>query len=71
MRLALISNDGELFAAEQEIPILLAGDITSLVYSDLPVTPGTIYEIEVMTLFDDDEEENDSIAFLFMVNPDG
>lgn len=71
VQLSLISNDGALWEARQEIPLLEGGELTTLVFSDLPVEPGTIYEIIVTSLFDDDEDEDDTLSMLFLVNPEG
>ncbi len=69
--LSLISNDGELWEARQEIPLLEGGELTTLVFSDLPVEPGTIYEVIVTSLFDDDDNDDDTFSMLFLVNAEG
>ena len=71
VQVSLISNAGDLWEARQEIPLLGAGELTTLVFSNLPVEPGTIYEIIVTSLFDDDEDGNDRLSMLFLVNPEG
>ena len=71
VRLNLVSNDGELYESEQEIAGLEATTLIALTFEDLPLTPGSIYEISVSLTRDDDDEENDSIQFLFIVNPGG
>lgn len=71
VQLSLISNDGELWEALQEISLLEGGDLTTLVFSDLPVTPGFTYEIFATSLFDDDEDEDDTLSMLFLVNAEG
>ena len=69
VRLSLISNIGELFEATQEVASLEAGTLTTLVYSDLPMSPGVIYELSASIVRDDDDGGNDSLSFLFIVNP--
>jgi len=71
VQLSLISNDGELWEAVQEIALLGGGELTALVFSDLPVTPGFTYEIIATSLFEDDENEDDTVSMLFLVNAEG
>ena len=71
IQLSLINNDGALWEARQEIPLLEGGELTTLIFSDLPVEPGAIYEIIVTSLFDDDEDEDNMLSMLFLVNPEG
>lgn len=71
VRLRLVSNDGDLYEAEQEIPGLEATALTLLTFDELPVSPGVTYEITVSLTRTDDDEENDSQQFLFIVNPGG
>lgn len=71
VQLSLISNAGDLWEARQEISLLNGSELTTLVFSNLPVEPGTIYEIIVTSLFDDDEDEDDRLSMLFLVNPEG
>jgi hypothetical protein len=71
IQLSLISNEGQLWEARQEIDLLNGGDLTTLVFSDLPVEPGITYEIIAASLFQDDKDEDDTIRMLFLVNPEG
>lgn len=71
VRLSLVSNTGELYQSEQEVAGLEATSSTLLTFSDLPVTKGVIYEITATVTRADDDDENDSVKFLFLVNPDG
>ena len=71
VRLSLVSNDGERYDAEQEVPGLEATALTLLTFENLPVSPGVTYEITVSLIRVDDDEENDSQRFLFIVNPGG
>ncbi len=71
VRLRLVSNDGDLYETEQEIPGLEATALTLLTFEELPVSPGVTYEITVSLTRTDDDEENDSQQFLFIVNPGG
>lgn len=68
--LRLLSNTGDLYEDSQEVAGLEGGAKTSVTFSGLPVTPGTIYEITVSVAGGDDDPDNDSIAFRFIVNPD-
>jgi len=71
VQLSLVGNDGTLWEAVQEIAVLDGGELRTLVFSDLPVDPGSTYEIIATSLFDDDEDEDDSFSMLFLVNPEG
>ncbi|WKZ81931.1 MAG: hypothetical protein QY307_07475 [Acidimicrobiia bacterium] len=71
VRLSLLSNQGGLYQAEQEVPSLDPGTGVSLVYSDLPVVKGDTYQLTVSLPAGDDEEDNDLVTFRFLVNPDG
>jgi hypothetical protein len=71
VQLSLISNDGELWEARQEVALLQGGELITVVFSDLPVNPGVIYEIIATSLFDDDQDGDDSISMLFLVNAEG
>ncbi len=51
--------------------MLAGGELTTLVFSNLPVEPGTIYEIIATSLFDDDEDGDDRLSMLFIVNSEG
>ena len=71
VRLQLVSNDGELYEAEQEVPGLEATSSTLLTFAGLPTSAGSTYEITISLGRADDDEENDSQKFLFIVNPGG
>ena len=71
VQLSLISNDGFLWEARQEIDLLEGGELTTLTFSDLPVEPGVTYEVVATSLFDDDDDSDDSFSMLFLVNPEG
>jgi hypothetical protein len=71
IQLSLISNDGTLWEARQRIDLLEGGDLTTLVFSDIPLEPGFTYEIVATSLFEDDDEEDDSISMFFLVNAEG
>jgi hypothetical protein len=71
VQLSLISNDGTLWEARQEIPLLEGGDLTTLVFSDLPVEAGATYQIVATSLFDDDEDVDNSFSMKFLVNAEG
>jgi hypothetical protein len=69
VRLSLVSNEGVLYEAVQQIAVLEAGALTTLVYSELPMSPGVIYELSAVVDRLDDDGTNDLLSFLFMVNP--
>ncbi len=71
VQLSLVGNDGTLWQAEQEIDRLEGGELTTLVFSELPVVPGTTYDITATSLFDDDEDEDDTSSIRFVVNAEG
>ncbi len=71
VRLQLVSNDGELYEAEQVVPGLEAAALSLLTFNDLPVNPGSTYRMTVSLTRTDDDEENDSQELTFIVNPDG
>jgi hypothetical protein len=71
VQLSLISNDGFLWEARQEIDLLEGGELITLTFSDLPVEPGVTYEVVATSLFDDDDDSDDSFSMLFLVNPEG
>jgi hypothetical protein len=71
IQLTLISNDGLLWEARQQIEELDGGGLVTLVFSDLPVEAGKTYEIIATSLFPDDQDEDDTVSMLFLVNPEG
>lgn len=71
VQLSLIGNDGSLWEARQEIPLLEGGQLTTLTYSDLPIEAGVRYQLVATSLFDDDQDDDDSFSMLFLVNPEG
>ena len=71
IQLSLISNDGLLWEARQQIDQLDGGSLLTLIFSDLPVEAGKTYEIIATSLFPDDQDEDDTIRMLFLVNPEG
>lgn len=70
IQLSLISNEGTLWEARQEIDLLEGGSLTTITFSDIPIQPGVTYEIVATSLFDDDQEEDDSFSMFFLVNPE-
>ena len=71
IQLSLISNEGTLWEARQEIDLLEGGSLITLVFSDVPIEPGITYQIVATSLFDDDDDEDDSFSLTFLVNPEG
>ena len=71
VQLSLIGNDGTLWEARQEVDMLEGGSLITIVFSDLPVERGVTYQIVATSLFDDDQDEDDSVSMTFLVNPEG
>jgi len=71
IQVSLINNDGLLWEARQVIDLLEGGSLTTLTFSGIPVEPGLTYRIIAASLFDDDEDEDDSIELTFLVNAEG
>ena len=70
LSLQLLSNTGEFYESSQDIAGLEGGAKASITFTDLPVTPGAIYEVSLSVPAGDDEPSNDSLSFRFIVNPD-
>jgi hypothetical protein len=66
--LQLVSSDGEEYTASIEIDSIAGGAGRAVSFSDLPVKPGTLYQVLVSIPPGDDDDENDSITFRFAVN---
>lgn len=71
IQLSLIGNDGQLWEAVQQIDLLEGGELTTLVFSDIPVQPGITYRITATSLFTDDDDSDNSISMQFLVNTEG
>lgn len=71
IQLSLISNEGTLWEARQSIDLLEGGELTTVVFSDIPIEPGLTYEIVASSLFDDDDDEDDTFSMFFLVNSGG
>jgi hypothetical protein len=69
--LRLLSNTGDLYEDSQDIAGLEGGAKTSLTFANLPVSPGVTYEVSVSVPGGDDDPDNDSITFRFVVNAGG
>ena len=68
--LDLISDSAAPTQSRQVINSLASGELTTLVFSDLPVEPGGRYEV-VATIENADDDANDNvIRMLFTVNPE-
>ncbi len=66
VQLTLISAEGEMYQVEQTIPLLRAGQLTTVVFTNLPADAGTIYEVTVELTGTDSNPVDDSMTFLFM-----
>jgi len=66
--LLLVSTDGEQYAATSEIESLAGGAARAVAFTDLPVRPGTLYQVTVSIPSGDDEADNDSITYRFEMN---
>jgi hypothetical protein len=68
VRLILVSSDGETFEDDRLVGELSAGEVTSLVFEDLPVAAGTIYEITARIETVDDDPLDDVTTFVFVMD---
>jgi hypothetical protein len=68
--LNLVSNDGELFESQQGIESLEPGELSTLVFTGLPVQPGGLYEVSVALANPDDDASDDLVSFVFIRNAD-
>lgn len=71
VQLSLISNEGTLWEARQTIDLLEGGSLTTIVFSEIPIEAGVTYEIVATSLFDDDQDEDDTFSMRFVVNAEG
>jgi len=69
VNLRLLSNSGELYEDFRDIGGLEGNAKTSVTFTELPVTPGTTYQVTVFVPGGDDDSDNDSLSFRFIVNP--
>jgi len=67
--LDLISSDGAQTTFDQEIELIEANSLTSLTFTDLPVAPGTLYEL-VATLPGGDDDSSDDMSSLVFIRND-
>jgi hypothetical protein len=68
--LRLVSGEGLLHEEAMLIPGLKAGQMTTVAFSPLPLTPGSTYELTIRVPEGDSEPENDRRTITFIVNPD-
>lgn len=66
--LLLVSSDGEQYEASFEIESLGGGAARAIAFEDLPVRPGTLYQVTVSIPAGDDEPDNDFITYRFEMN---
>jgi hypothetical protein len=64
----LVSSDGEEYTATIEIASIAGGAARAVTFADLPVKPGTLYQVRVFLPPGDDDPDNDFIIFRFAVN---
>ncbi|MFQ5948072.1 MAG: hypothetical protein ACE5KX_04350 [Acidimicrobiia bacterium] len=70
VQLRLVSS-GDAFQVEQSVDMLAPGDLMTLMFAELPVVPGQVYELIVeLSGMDDDDPENNIHRFLFIMNED-
>jgi hypothetical protein len=68
--LSLVSNDGELFEANQGIESLEPGELSTVAFTGLPVQPGGLYEVTIALASPDDDASDDLVSFVFIRNAD-
>ena len=68
MQLILVSSDGATFEDDRLVGELASGEVTSLLFEDLPVAAGTIYEITARIEGVDDDPLDDSSSFVFVMD---
>ncbi|MDX1691122.1 MAG: hypothetical protein R3290_08895 [Acidimicrobiia bacterium] len=68
VRLVLVSSGGDRFENERLVGELRPGEATSLTFEDLPVGPGTIYEITARIEGVDDDPLDDIATFTFLMD---
>ena len=66
VQLTMISGEGDAYQDEQTIPLLRAGQLTTVVFTDLPADAGTYYQVTVELIGGDSNPADDSMEFLFM-----
>jgi hypothetical protein len=66
VQLTLISGEGDMYQTEQSIPLLRPGQLTTVVFTDLPADAGTFYEVTVELTGTDSNSADDSMTFLFL-----
>jgi hypothetical protein len=67
--LQVVSNEGDFAEFEQTVGELQPGQLTALLFENLPVTPGKIYEVIVTLPDGDDDRTNDRLSIVFVRNP--
>jgi len=70
VELNLVSNEGDSFGANRVIDALAPGELRSLLFEDLQIQPGRIYEIIVILPQADDISSDNRASFVFMMNED-
>lgn len=68
VRLEVFSTEGDFADFERTVDTLEPGQLTSLLFENLPVTPGLLYQVTVLLPDGDDDRTNDSIAIVFRRN---
>jgi len=69
--LDLLSQDGTVHQDVQSIGVLEPGSAATVVFADLPVEPGKLYDIIVSLTDSDDNPSDDQISFTFIRNGAG
>jgi len=65
----VVSNEGDYAEFEQAVGSLQPGQLTALLFENLPVEPGKIYEVIVTLPDGDDDRTNDRLSIVFVRNP--
>jgi len=66
VQLTMISGEGDMYQTEQTIPLLRAGQLTTVLFTDLPADAGTFYEVTVELTGEDSNPADDSMSFMFL-----
>jgi len=71
INLTLVSNTGETYEERRAIERLEPGELTTVIFTDLPVVGGRLYEIAFALGGTDDDSSDDRESFQFLRNADG
>lgn len=70
VRVEVFSTEGDFAFFEDTVDTLEPGQLTSLLFPDLPVRPGLLYQLTVLLPDGDDDRTNDQLPIVFRRNED-